>query len=175
VINAVRAGNATVGAGTIRIGAQSAVVQGIGLIRGLDDIRSVVLSAETASPCCCPTWRPSRWATCRAWASPGTRRRRRGAATVLMRRGEQTLPTIRGVQAEVARVNAGGVLPPGVRIVPLYDREDLVKVTTRTVVQQHHRGRGADPGDPVAVPRRLPRARWWWRRPSPSPSCSPSC
>src|SRR3712207_6022103 len=50
-----------------------------------------------------------------------------------MRRGEQTLPTIRGVQQEVARINAGGVLPPGVRIVPLYDREDLVKVTTRTV------------------------------------------
>ena len=39
-------------------------------------------------------------------------------ATVLMRRGEQTLPTIRGVQAEVARINAGGVLPPGVKIHP---------------------------------------------------------
>ena len=35
-------------------------------------------------------------------------------ATVLMRRGEQTLPTIHGVQEEVARINAGGVLPPGV-------------------------------------------------------------
>src|SRR5215212_6458149 len=96
VIEAVRAGNATVGAGTIRIGPQAAVVQGIGLIRNVDD--DVVL------------------------------------ATVLMRRGEQTLPTIRAVQQEVARINAGGVLPPGVRIVPLYDREDLVKVTTRTVV-----------------------------------------
>lgn len=29
-------------------------------------------------------------------------------ATVLMRRGEQTLPTIQGVQVEVARINAGG-------------------------------------------------------------------
>src|SRR3712207_712719 len=52
-----------------------------------------------------------------------------------MRRGEQTLPTIRGVQREVERINAGGVLPPGVRVVPLYDREDLVKVTTRTVTR----------------------------------------
>jgi cobalt-zinc-cadmium resistance protein CzcA len=95
-------------------------------------------------------------------------------ATVLMRRGEQTLPTIRGVQAEVARVNAGGVLPPGVRIVPLYDREDLVKVTTRTVVKNIIEGvvlilviqwlfLGDFPG------------RWWWRRPSPSPSSSPCC
>jgi cobalt-zinc-cadmium resistance protein CzcA len=136
VINAVRAGNATVGAGTIRIGAQSAVVQGIGLIRGLDDIRSVVLSAEDGVPVLL-----SDVATVEVGNLP-----RLGVAghaedddvvlaTVLMRRGEQTLPTIRGVQAEVARINAGGVLPPGVRIVPLYDREDLVKVTTRTVVK----------------------------------------
>ncbi|RYJ02592.1 MAG: efflux RND transporter permease subunit, partial [Acetobacteraceae bacterium] len=50
VIKAVRAGNATVGAGTIRIGPQAAVVQGIGLIRGLDDIRNVVVSAEGGVP-----------------------------------------------------------------------------------------------------------------------------
>src|SRR4051812_46285169 len=50
VVQAVRAGNATVGAGIIRIGPQAAVVQGIGLIRGLDDIRSVVLSAEGGVP-----------------------------------------------------------------------------------------------------------------------------
>ena len=135
VIAAVRAGNATVGAGTIRIGPQAAVVQGIGLIRDLDDIRNVVISAEGGVPVLL-----SDIATVEVGNLP-----RLGIAghaedddvvlaTVLMRRGEQTLPTIRGVQAEVARINAGGVLPPGVRIVPLYDREDLVKVTTRTVV-----------------------------------------
>ena len=135
VVEAVRAGNATVGAGTIRIGPQAAVVQGIGLLRGLDDIRNVVISAEKGVPVLV-----SDVATVEIGNLP-----RLGIAghesdddvvlaTVLMRRGEQTLPTIRAVQQEVARINAGGVLPPGVRIVPLYDREDLVKVTTRTVV-----------------------------------------
>jgi cobalt-zinc-cadmium resistance protein CzcA len=136
VINAVKAGNATVGAGTIRIGPQAAVVQGIGLIRDVDDIENVVISAENGVPVLL-----SDIAAVEVGNLP-----RLGVAghagdddvvlaTVLMRRGEQTLPTIRGVQAEVARINAGGVLPPGVRIVPLYDREDLVKVTTRTVVR----------------------------------------
>src|SRR5919205_3428297 len=135
VIEAVRAGNATVGAGTIRIGPQAAVVQGIGLIRGMDDLRSVVVSASNGVPVLL-----SDLATIEVGNLP-----RLGVAghagdddvvlaVVLMRRGEQTLPTIRGVQQEVARINAGGVLPPGVRIVPLYDREDLVKVNTRTVV-----------------------------------------
>ena len=134
VIAAVRAGNATVGAGTIRVGPQAAVVQGIGLIRGMDDLASVVVAAEGGVPVLL-----SDIARVEVGHMP-----RLGIAghegdndvvlaTVLMRRGEQTLPTIRGVQAEVARINAGGVLPPGVRIVPLYDREDLVKVTTRTV------------------------------------------
>ena len=134
VIAAVRAGNATVGAGIIRVGPQAAVVQGIGLVRGLDDLNAIVVAAEAGVPVLL-----SDIATVEVGHMP-----RLGIAghegdsdvvlaTVLMRRGEQTLPTIRGVQAEVARINAGGVLPPGVRIVPLYDREDLVKITTRTV------------------------------------------
>ncbi|MBS7809418.1 efflux RND transporter permease subunit [Roseococcus pinisoli] len=136
VIAAVRAGNNTVGAGTINIGPQAAVVQGIGLIRRVEDIRNIVLAAS-------PDGSPvllSDIAEVEVGSLP-----RLGVAghendddvvlaTVLMRRGEQTLPTIRGVQQEVERINAGGVLPPGVRVVPLYDREDLVKVATHMVV-----------------------------------------
>jgi cobalt-zinc-cadmium resistance protein CzcA len=136
VIGAVRAGNATVGAGTIRIGPQAAVVQGIGLIRDVEDIRNVVISAENGVPVLL-----SDIAAVEVGNLPRLGVAGHAAdddvvlATVLMRRGEQTMPTIHAVQAEVARINAGGVLPPGVRIVPLYNREDLVKVTTRTVVK----------------------------------------
>lgn len=137
VIGAVRSGNVTVGAGTINIGPQSAVVQGIGLIRSLDDINNIVLSSGAGGT---PVLLRDI-----AVVETGSLPRLGVAghendddvvlATVLMRRGEQTLPTIHGVQAEVARINAGGVLPPGVRIVPIYDREDLVKITTKTVVK----------------------------------------
>ncbi len=135
VIQAVRAGNATVGAGTIRIGPQAAVVQGIGLIRGLDDIRNVVVSAEGGVPVLLGDVATVEIGNLPRLGIAGQENNDDVVlATVLMRRGEQTLPTIRGVQQEVARINAGGVLPPGVKIVPLYDREDLVKITTRTVV-----------------------------------------
>ena len=136
VIEAVRSGNATVGAGVITIGPQAAVVQGIGLIRSLDDIRNIVIQASAdGTPVLL-----SDVATIEISALP-----RMGIAgheadedvvlaTVLMRRGEQTLPTIHGVQAEVARINAGGILPPGVRVEPIYDREELVKLATHMVV-----------------------------------------
>jgi cobalt-zinc-cadmium resistance protein CzcA len=53
---------------------------------------------------------------------------------VLMRRGQQSLPTIKRVEAEIAKINAAGVLPPGVRIERIYDRTDLINTTTRTVL-----------------------------------------
>ncbi len=135
VIAAVRAGNVTVGAGTIRIGPQAAVVQGVGLIRSMEDLRGVVLGSRDGTPVLL-----SDIAAVEVGALPRLGIAGHEAdedvllATVLMRRGEQTLPTIHGVQAEVARINAGGVLPPGVRLVPIYDREDLVKITTKMVV-----------------------------------------
>ena len=135
VIEAVKAGNATVGAGTIRIGPQAAVVQGIGLIRDVDDIENVVISAEQGIPVLLSDIARVEIGNLPRLGIAGHAEDDDVVlATVLMRRGEQTLPTIRAVQQEVARINAGGVLPPGVRIVPLYDREELVKVTTRTVV-----------------------------------------
>ena len=135
VVEAIRNGSVNVGAGTLNVGPQSVVMQGIGLIHSLDDIRNVVLGSQNGSPVLV-----SDVATVGVGNLP-----RLGVAghendddvmlgTVLMRRGEQTLPTIHGVQAEVKRINEGGILPPGVQIVPLYDREDLVNTTTVKVV-----------------------------------------
>jgi heavy metal efflux system protein len=53
---------------------------------------------------------------------------------VLMRRGEQSMRTIERVQAEVATINTSGILPPGVHIQRIYDRSDLIRVTTHTVL-----------------------------------------
>ncbi|WP_211874282.1 efflux RND transporter permease subunit [Plastoroseomonas arctica] len=135
VVDAIRNGSVNVGAGLLSLGAQSVVVQGIGLIRNVEDIGQVVIGSQNGSPVLV-----SDVATVQLGTLP-----RLGVAghaedddvvlgTVLMRRGEQTLPTIHLVQREVARINAGGVLPPGVSILTLYDREDLVSSTTVKVV-----------------------------------------
>ena len=51
-----------------------------------------------------------------------------------MRRGQQSMPTIRAVEAEVEKINNSNILPPGVRIERIYDRSDLINITTRTVL-----------------------------------------
>ncbi len=53
---------------------------------------------------------------------------------VLMRRGEQSLPTIGRVEAEVDKINNTGILPPGVRLEKMYDRRELINITTHTVL-----------------------------------------
>jgi cobalt-zinc-cadmium resistance protein CzcA len=53
---------------------------------------------------------------------------------VLLRKGEDSLPALRDVEAKIKELNeTPGRLLPGVQIEPYYDRSDLISVTTETV------------------------------------------
>ena len=56
------------------------------------------------------------------------------AAIVVMRRTEKTADMIPKVKAEIDKLNHDGSLPPGVKVVPFYDRSSLVGLTTHTVL-----------------------------------------
>jgi cobalt-zinc-cadmium resistance protein CzcA len=135
VLQVLNNSNINVGGNTVNIGPQSAVVRGVGLIRSIDDIRNTMLASTNGNPI-----RVSDIADVTIGNKP-----RLGIAgkdddddivqgIVLMRRGQQSLPTIRRVEAEVEKINSLGILPPGVRIERIYDRSDLIKVTTETVL-----------------------------------------
>jgi cobalt-zinc-cadmium resistance protein CzcA len=53
---------------------------------------------------------------------------------VVMNRTMHTNDVLPRVKAEVERINNDGSLPPGVKLVPYYDRASLVEVTTHTVL-----------------------------------------
>jgi cobalt-zinc-cadmium resistance protein CzcA len=135
VVQVLNNSNINVGGNTVNIGQQSAVIRGVGLIHSIDDIRNTMLTATNGNPV-----RVSDIAEVSVGNKP-----RLGIAgkdndddvvqgIVLMRRGQQSLPTIRRVEAEVEKINALGILPPGVRIERIYDRSDLIRITTETVV-----------------------------------------
>ena len=135
VISALGNANINVGGQTINIGGQSAVVRGVGLVHSADDIRRTLITNDHNSPVLI-----SDVADVKIGSLP-----RLGIAgfdqsddivqgIVLMRRGAQSVPTIKRVEAEVDHVNNSGILPPGVSIERIYDRSDLIGVTTRTVL-----------------------------------------
>ena len=135
LLQALNNSNINVGGNTVNIGTQSAVVRGVGLIRSVEDLRNTMLTQSNGNPVLV-----SDVATVTVGQRP-----RLGIAgndadddivqgIVLMRRGEQSMPTIKRVEREVERINNANILPPGVRIERIYDRKDLIDITTKTVL-----------------------------------------
>ncbi len=135
VLQALGNANINVGGQTVNLGEQSAVVRGVGLIHSADDIRRTMITSNQGSPVVL-----SDVAEVKIGNLP-----RLGIAgyddvddivqgIVLMRRGAKSIPTIKLVEAEVDKVNSSGILPPGVHIERIYDRSDLIRITTHTVL-----------------------------------------
>jgi heavy metal efflux system protein len=135
VLQVLNNSNINVGGQTVQIGPQAAIVRGIGLIQSIDEIRDTMITATNGV-----SVRIRDIAEVTVGHLP-----RLGIAgqddsddivegTVLMRRGEQSRATIRAVEAEVEKINSADILPPGVRIERIYDRSDLIRVTTSTVL-----------------------------------------
>ncbi len=135
VLDALNGANINIGANTVNLGPQSAVIRSVGQIRSTHDIRHTMIGVHNGAPVLI-----SDVAAVSIGFEP-----RLGICgqdedndivqgIVLMRRGSQTLPTLNAVEREVARINGSDLLPPGVRIVRVYDRRALVDVTTHTVL-----------------------------------------
>ena len=52
---------------------------------------------------------------------------------VLMRKGAEEQPTLDSIHKKVDEIN-NGILPPGVKVIPMLDRSDLLHFTTNTVL-----------------------------------------
>ena len=135
VLDGLNNANINVGANTVNIGPQSAIVRSVGQIRSMEDIRGTMVAAHNGTPVLV-----SDIANVTVGNQP-----RLGIAgqnddddiiqgIVLMRRGAETTPTLQGVLVEVEKINASNILPPGVRIERIYDRSALVNITTHTVL-----------------------------------------
>ncbi|TMD70278.1 MAG: efflux RND transporter permease subunit [Chloroflexi bacterium] len=140
VIAVVRGANQDVGARTVEIGGADYAIRGLGYFRGVDDIARVGVGVGKDG-------RPVRVGdVARVTVGPDLRlgiaeRDGKGEATggvVVMRYGENALRVINAVKRRIAEIAPS--LPPGVRIVPTYDRSDLIhrsiKTLWRTLIEE---------------------------------------
>ncbi|WP_316192428.1 MULTISPECIES: efflux RND transporter permease subunit [unclassified Bradyrhizobium] len=146
LISALGNANVNVGGREIAIGQQSVNIRGIGLIDSggaddvtkgyhVQDIENIALTQSGGLPI-----QIKDVATVSVGYVPrlGIAGKDKdddiAAAIVVMGRTQHTNDIIPKVQAEVEKLNSDGTLPPGVRVVPYYDRSSLVGVTTHTVL-----------------------------------------
>jgi cobalt-zinc-cadmium resistance protein CzcA len=135
VLAALNNANINVGGQTVNFGEQSTVVRGVGLIHSLQDIGGTMISSVNGAPVLVRDV---------ASVSVGNLPRLGIAGhddgddivqgIVLMRRGAESKPTILRAEAEMKKINESGILPPGVHLEKIYDRADLIDLTTHTVL-----------------------------------------
>jgi len=133
VTAALETSNRNVGGGFLRHGDQELTIRGVGYLTGPQDVQAIVLASRHGSPVRIGD-------VARVVASHTPRRGTVGYGLepevaegfVLLRRGVNPSPVLEGVHAKVEELNAK-ILPRGMRIVPFYDRSDLVALTLSTV------------------------------------------
>jgi cobalt-zinc-cadmium resistance protein CzcA len=146
VLTALGNSNLNVGGREIRIGQQSINIRGVGLIDDggsddlrqgykVDDIDNVVLAQINGVPVLVRDvakvsvgYRPRLGILGRDHQDDVV------GSIVVMRRTETTADMIPKVKAAIDKLNHDGSLPPGVKLVPYYDRSSLIAITTHTVL-----------------------------------------
>lgn len=133
VSDAVQTNNKNAGGALLDTGQQSLAVRGVGAIASIDDLESVLVAESEGVPVFVRDL-----GSVKIGGAPPTGIFGLGETTggvegiVLMRRGENPSEVLRGVKEAIEELN-GTRLPPDVRIVPIYDRTQLVDNTLHTV------------------------------------------
>jgi cobalt-zinc-cadmium resistance protein CzcA len=133
VFTALGRGNVNAGGNYLEQGEQQYLIRGVGLLRSPEDIGAIVVAEHGGTPLLVRDI-----ADVRIGAVP-----RQGLVgrndedeivegIVLMRKGENPSEVLDEVKSRIDHLNAS-VLPKGVRIVPYYDRSQLIATTLHTV------------------------------------------
>lgn len=131
VESAIARSNIDVGAKVIQEGGMEYVVRGVGFIKDVEDIENIVIASMDGVPVYLGN-------LARVQLGPAFRRgaldkngQEAVGGVVIVRYAENPLEVIKRVKTQIAEIEPG--LPQGVRIVPFYDRTDLIHRTIGTL------------------------------------------
>jgi cobalt-zinc-cadmium resistance protein CzcA len=133
VVAAVQSSNANAGGSYISLGSQDVNVRGLGLLRTIADMQKVVIAERNGAPVFLGDI---------ADVHEGYQQRlgKVGAdddpdivqGTILLQKNEQSLPALAGLHEKIKELNSK-ILPAGMKLKTLYDRTNLIQITTETV------------------------------------------
>ncbi len=146
VSSAVAKSNINIGGDVIKKNSQAYVVRGIGLLNDINEIKNIIVTTNNGIPVLVKDVAdveisnlPRLGEVGRTDAIDTLDHRRLRAnpdaveGIVLMRKGENPDHVIQGIKAAVAKLNER-ILPADSKLIPFYNREDLIKYATHTVL-----------------------------------------
>ena len=134
VFDAVSRNNANAGGNILEKHAEKYIVRGTGLIRSLEDIERIVVRETGGTPVyVSDVGQVVINHAVRHGATVLNGDREVVSGIVLMLRGGNARDVVEGLKARVNEIHAKGLLPNGLRIVPFYDRIELITEALNTV------------------------------------------
>jgi Cu(I)/Ag(I) efflux system membrane protein CusA/SilA len=124
VVSAVRDSNLNVGGNVLESNGAWLIVRGVGLIASIDDLKKTVIGAANGVPVFVEQVADVQIGDAFRVASLVKGTREAVGGVVVARSGVNTKSVIDAVKARLAQIAPG--LPPGVTIVPFYDRSRLI-------------------------------------------------
>ena len=131
IFEAVARNNANASGSYMNIGGERYVIRGLGLLKTLEDIGNIVVTSSRGTPVYLKDIAELKLG---AAFSPGetVKNGEEGVAGVaLLVKGGNSMVVVRKIKEKLKEIQK--ILPEGVRIVPFYDRADLVKKVLSTI------------------------------------------
>src|SRR2546426_105595 len=132
VVNAIKMSNADVGGKIFEVATTEYYIRGRGYIKKIEDIENIVLKVQNGTPVYLKNVANVHLGgDIRRGVAELDGRGEVVGGIVVMRYGENALNVIDGVKKKIEEIKPS--LPEGVRIVPTYDRSDLIKRAISTL------------------------------------------
>ena len=131
VVAAVRDSNLNVGGNVLDSNGAWLIVRGVGLIASVDDVKQIVVGASDGVPIYVEQVADVHLGDAFRVASLVNGTNEAVGGVVVARSGVNTKEVIDAVKARIAQIQPG--LPPDVRIVPFYDRSELIEQASDTL------------------------------------------
>ena len=131
VVEAVRDSNLNVGGNVLEANGTWLIVRGVGLIASVDDVKQIVVGASGGVPVYVEQVADVHLGDAFRVASLVNGTNEAVGGVVVARSGVNTKQVIDAVKARIAQIQPG--LPPDVRIVPFYDRSELIEQASDTL------------------------------------------
>jgi len=131
VVEAVERSNNNVGGNVVEQAGQWSVVRGVGLIQSPADIENVVLTAQNGMPIYVKNVANVKIGNAFRVGALDKNGKESVGGVVIARYGVNTLEVIDAIKQKIASIQSG--LPAGVRVVPFYDRTQLINRATHTL------------------------------------------
>ena len=131
VVEAVERSNNNVGGNVVEQAGQWSVVRGVGLIQSTADVENIVLTAQNGIPIYVKNVATVKLGNAFRVGALDKNGKEAVGGVVIARYGVNTLEVIDAVKQKIAAIQSG--LPSGVRVVPFYDRTQLINRATHTL------------------------------------------